>query len=370
MLSPYALAPPPTPFVMLSGSPLAAININSQQPTAQMQPTARAPGRSFGGAKDKLTATADDKTLIAAACTQQIAGQLGVVPADDFRYQSGVAAALLRQRGVRLINGTAVYTAAADLLQLERDQHAAVLRAERVRAEQERSRLQAALDQAQLAVQQLQDAAATQQRLYAKQLQTTVEHHAQQLSALAQKHAQQAAGVAAGVGAALARMPSMTPIEPAPTPTPENIVELVEQRATAMEEDLERARETAQLRREQRASDATKMETEHEKELKALRLIREKFRKRSKRAKATATSLRQMYKVTSKDDEMMRRLIKQKGVPEEQRHLRALWECQLRCLFNKSHRCRWHPAILAWCVLRARLATCARDCAPLAVGPN
>ena len=29
--------------------------------------------------------------------------------------------------------------------------------------------------------------------------------------------------------------------------------------------------------------------------------------------------------------------------------MRELYECQLRCLKNKSHRCRWHPEILTWC---------------------
>ena len=84
-------------------------------------------------------------------------------------------------------------------------------------------------------------------------------------------------------------------------------------------------------------------------QLAAARKIHEAFRKRSKRAKVKAQSLRESIRVTGNWDKALRKMLKEKGMPREQTHLRALWECQIRCLFNKRHSCRWHPAIMSWC---------------------
>ena len=64
-------------------------------------------------------------------------------------------------------------------------------------------------------------------------------------------------------------------------------------------------------------ADASTADSKHSKKLKALCAIREAFRKRPKRAKDTAKYLREMVKITSKDDSAMRRLgwlLKGKGV--------------------------------------------------------
>jgi hypothetical protein len=43
------------------------------------------------------------------------------------------------------------------------------------------------------------------------------------------------------------------------------------------------------------------------------------------------------------------KLLTGQGAPPEQAGLRDPYECQLRCLKLKAHKCRWHPRILEWC---------------------
>ena len=72
------------------------------------------------------------------------------------------------------------------------------------------------------------------------------------------------------------------------------------------------------------------------------------FRGRSRRARKLAADLKRTLPITSEWCDVFERLLKERA-PPEQEHLRALWECQLRCLKSKSHRCRWKPEILDWC---------------------
>ena len=71
-------------------------------------------------------------------------------------------------------------------------------------------------------------------------------------------------------------------------------------------------------------------------------------RKRSEYAKREMKRLNALLKVTEVWDAGFRKVMRG-AVPPEQKGLRTLWECQWRCLRNKSHTCRWHPTILAWC---------------------
>jgi hypothetical protein len=80
----------------------------------------------------------------------------------------------------------------------------------------------------------------------------------------------------------------------------------------------------------------------------AARKLQEKWRGRSRRAKQLAQDLRETLPLTSYWSSEFEKLLKGKAPPEQQ-HLRALWECQLRCLRSKSHRCRWHPEVMSWC---------------------
>ena len=83
--------------------------------------------------------------------------------------------------------------------------------------------------------------------------------------------------------------------------------------------------------------------------LAAAKRIAEKWRGRGRRAKAMSAHLKDTLPLT---DEWAREFRKMVGrdVPAEQEGLRELWECQLRCLRSKSHRCRWHPRVLEWCL--------------------
>ena len=83
--------------------------------------------------------------------------------------------------------------------------------------------------------------------------------------------------------------------------------------------------------------------------VRAAQLIAEKWRGRGRRAKDMAKHLRETLPLTEQWSREFKRLLLGRGVPREQEGLRALWECQLRCLNSKSHRCRWHPKVLAWC---------------------
>jgi hypothetical protein len=71
------------------------------------------------------------------------------------------------------------------------------------------------------------------------------------------------------------------------------------------------------------------------------------YRSRFNRRDAALGRLRDTLPLTSEWSTCFEALLKR--APPEQEHLRSLWECQLRCLKSKSHRCRWHPAILRWC---------------------
>jgi hypothetical protein len=81
----------------------------------------------------------------------------------------------------------------------------------------------------------------------------------------------------------------------------------------------------------------------------AAKLIADKWRKRSARAKKNAKTLRETLPLTEEWSKEFKQLLLGRGVPPEQDGLRELWECQLRCLHSKRHRCRWHPKVLAWC---------------------
>ncbi len=82
--------------------------------------------------------------------------------------------------------------------------------------------------------------------------------------------------------------------------------------------------------------------------LAAAQKIAEKWRGRGRRARELAAHLRETLPLTSEWSAEFEKLLKGQ-VPPDQEHLRVLWECQLRCLRSKSHRCRWHPEVLSWC---------------------
>ena len=96
---------------------------------------------------------------------------------------------------------------------------------------------------------------------------------------------------------------------------------------------------------EQKADEA---EVQRAKEVAAAQKIKEKYRGRSRRARAALKHLRESLPVEAEWSSVFKKLLKGKQ-PPEQAHLRELWECQIRCLNSKKHRCRWHPEILAWC---------------------
>lgn len=76
--------------------------------------------------------------------------------------------------------------------------------------------------------------------------------------------------------------------------------------------------------------------------------IREKWRGRSRRAKDELAFKKATLELVSDWSSHFEDLLRGR-VPPEQEHLRVLWECQMRCLRSKSHRCRWHPDVLSWC---------------------
>ena len=83
--------------------------------------------------------------------------------------------------------------------------------------------------------------------------------------------------------------------------------------------------------------------------VRASQLIAERWRSRGRRAKDMAAYLKETLPLTDEWTREFRKLIGSRHVPPEQEGLRELWECQLRCLRSKSHRCRWHPKVLQWC---------------------
>ena len=82
--------------------------------------------------------------------------------------------------------------------------------------------------------------------------------------------------------------------------------------------------------------------------LRAAKKIKEKWRGRSRRAKKTLKFLRESMPLVTEWSQQFEKLVAGTA-PPEQAHLRDLWDDQMRCLRNKSHRCRWHPTVLAWC---------------------
>ena len=81
---------------------------------------------------------------------------------------------------------------------------------------------------------------------------------------------------------------------------------------------------------------------------KAAQKIAEVWRGRGRTAIRQKRFLQATLPIEAEWSEHFKKLLKG-SAPPEQKHLRELWECQLRCLVNKSQRCRWNPAVLSWC---------------------
>ena len=113
----------------------------------------------------------------------------------------------------------------------------------------------------------------------------------------------------------------------------------------AAQHETAAAQELAEAaRRETAAAKADAVKT-----VAAQKKLAEKWRSRSRRAQEKSKRLREMLPVSAEWSAQFEKLLTGRGVPDAQSGLRDLWECQLRCLKSKGHRCYWHPKILAWC---------------------
>ena len=77
------------------------------------------------------------------------------------------------------------------------------------------------------------------------------------------------------------------------------------------------------------------------------RKAKECYRRQNLRSLEREEALKEMLPLSERWDEQFRHIVAGR-VPPEQKHLKALWDDQMRCLKNKSHKCRWHPEILEW----------------------
>ena len=111
--------------------------------------------------------------------------------------------------------------------------------------------------------------------------------------------------------------------------------------------------EAAQLRQQlavtqQQLAQVTKARDDLDKKTAELKAAKKIVAQAARRRKEKIIELKsKMMRLTGACHEKFERLMR--SLPLPARHLRHLWEAQLRALQSKSLRCYWHEEILSWC---------------------
>ena len=319
---------------MLAWSPLYARNgAPAGIPTAPLQHMPTLPS-------EMMSTEKEDKRLMTAVSRSAASMQMLGVPGQS-RCAGGSGAAALRALGHGADSkGNPTLDQASGLISrqlLQLDQLLREERAARQRIELERDELSArVIELNQLSIEHYESArlaAATQSAradCRVAQVEAALSESRREAEQLRAEHATatQHATEAAQAAAAAAALVEKSALDASAT------LDMLRVELRAAEAEAATARERAQVEIRRTAAAAK---------------IQEKYRGRSRRAKELAADLRNTLPLTSEWSKEFEKLLKGQGVPAEQENLRHLWECQLRCLRSKSHRCRWHPEVLSWC---------------------